>query len=151
MHTILKMLLLRLKYKSSNNLLKCCRLFATANVPNAEEYTDTPQYPPILDLSYDKVQERKIEAYCEKIKAVKTVEEKQIKLNMPRYYGFKCYMLYENNIPYDNLQLVQHITKTHLIKDSFPDYYDNITVDGVLETIKSDIEDAILLELDGYR
>ncbi|KAF2900903.1 hypothetical protein ILUMI_05308 [Ignelater luminosus] len=142
------MLFLRLKYKSSNNLLKCCRLFATAN---AEEYTDIPQYPPILNLSLDKVRERRIQAYCEEVKAVKTVEEKQLKLNMPRYYGFKCYMFYENNIPYDNLELVQHITRTHLIKDSLPDYYNNIKVDSVLETIKSDIEEAILLELDGYR
>ncbi|XP_023030475.1 mitochondrial ribosomal protein S30 [Leptinotarsa decemlineata] len=127
-----------------------CRSLATA-LRNEEEYTSTPQYPPILDLSFKKKLQRKKEAVHEEIKGVKTIEEKQIKLNMPRYYGFKSYPLTENYSPYDNLTLAQHITKTHLIvNNNLPEFYKNIDVDKLVTEMKSEIEEAILIEFDGY-
>ncbi|KAJ8976948.1 hypothetical protein NQ317_010145 [Molorchus minor] len=130
---------------------KASKCFATA-VRNEEEYTATPQYPPILDLSFDSKLERKKQAVYEEIKNVKTIEEKQIKLNMPRYYGFKSYMLREDVIPYNSLDLIQHITRTHLIvNNNLPDFYKNVQVDDLIPTLKSEVEDALLLELDGYR
>lgn len=123
-----------------------------ASVLKNEEYTVTPQYPPILDLSYEKKLERRKEAMHEEIKAVKTVEEKQIKLNMPRYYGFKTYMLKENYVPYNNLPLAQHVTKTHLIvNNDLPDYYKTFSTDDLVSNIKSEVEEIILIELDGYK
>ncbi|XP_018574152.1 39S ribosomal protein S30, mitochondrial [Anoplophora glabripennis] len=121
-------------------------------VRNEEEYTATPQYPPILDLSFEKRLERKKEAMHEEIKAVKTVEEKQIKLNMPRFYGFKSYMLKEDYVPYNNLPLIQHVTKTHLIvNNDLPEYYKRFSVDDLVGNIKSELEEVILIELEGYK
>ncbi|RZC39772.1 28S ribosomal protein S30, mitochondrial [Asbolus verrucosus] len=127
-----------------------CRYYS-AILSKEDEYTATPQYPPILDLSPEKVRERAKEEEYEKIKAVKTVEEKQIKLNMPKYYGFKCYMLQENYIPYNSLPLIQYVTKTHLIENAkLPDFYNTIAVSDS-DALKADIEETILFELDGYR
>lgn len=126
--------------------------YLASTLRNEEEYTTTPQYPPILDLSYEKKVERRQETIHEEIKAVKTVEEKQIKLNMPRYYGFKSYMLKEDYVPYNSLPLTQHITKTHLIiNNNLPDYYKSFSVDDLVSNIKSEVEDAILIELEGYK
>lgn len=121
-------------------------------LPNESEYTSSPQYPKILDMSPKKIKERKNQNEDERIKAVKTVEEKQIKLNMPRYFGFKCNLLTEDHIPYDNLEMVQHVTRTHLIKSSkLPTFYEGIDTSNVITSIKKELEDAILFELDGYK
>ncbi|XP_967403.2 large ribosomal subunit protein mL65 [Tribolium castaneum] len=138
----------------NKNLLKRCKkfkCFSTA-VLQEDEYTATPQYPPILDMSPEKVRERRKEEEYEGIKAVKTVEEKQIKLNMPKYYGFKSYMLYEDYIPYNSLPLIQHVTRTHLIKnENLPNFYNDLDVTSALNDVKLDIEEAILIELARHR
>ncbi|XP_076258668.1 mitochondrial ribosomal protein S30 [Rhynchophorus ferrugineus] len=127
--------------------IKC---FSTVTQEN-EEYT-TPQYPPILDLSFEKRLERKKEVMHEEIKKVKTVEEKQIKLNMPRYYGFKTYVLLEEMIPYNDLHFVQHITRTHLIKNNtLPDYYNNIDESENLTEISEILQEALLMEVDSVQ
>lgn len=117
-----------------------------------DEYTNTPQYPPILDVSPKKVRERKKISVHEEIKAVKTIEEKQIKLNMPKYYGFKCYLFHENQIAFNTLPLTQHITRTHLIENTdLPDFYNSINIDSLCEKIKSEVEDAIVFQHDGFK
>lgn len=78
------MSLFRLNRNFTPRVLSKARCFSTPAPREEDEYTATPQYPPILDLSYEKKQERKIESKHNAIKDVKTVEEKQIKLNMPR-------------------------------------------------------------------
>lgn len=140
----------RIRINSYNKLPKL-RYYSSA-LHNESEYTSTPQYPPILDLSFEKRLERKKELIHDEIKAVKTVEEKQIKLNMPRYYGFKCNLFTEDRIPYNSLSLAQHITRTHLIIDNnLPDHYKNLQVDEMVKQLKSDIEELVFIELDGYR
>lgn len=127
------------------------RSIATTNIED-DEYTATPQYPPILDLSFKKRKDREKHAAHKEVETVPTIEEKQIKLNMPKYYGFKCHMFHENEIPYDQLNLVQYITKTHLIvNNDLPDYYKGVNVDKLCEDIKSQVEDALLIEHSGYR
>lgn len=136
------------------HLIQCFKeyKYMSTALSKADEYTSTPQYPPILDISHEKVVERKKQAEYEQIKAIKTVEEKQIKLNMPKYYGFKCYMLLEDHIPYNNLALIQHVTRTHLIRDyKLPKFYDTIDVSGVLESVKKDVEEMLLVEVDKFR
>lgn len=139
----------------NRSFIKCLKEYkylSTASVPQEDEYTSTPQYPQILDLHPDKVRERRKEAEYEAIKAVRTVEEKQIKLNMPRYYGFKCYMLHEDYIPYNNLPLIQHVTRTHLINnDNLPEFYNNIDVTSAVNEVKGDIEEVILIEMEQQR
>lgn len=140
--------------RNITNKFPICHKFSTAVLDN-EEYTTTPNYPPILDLSYEKVQERKKESNYEEIKAVKTVEEKQIKLNMPKYYGFKCYMFDNEKIPSGQLPLIQHITRTHVIvKDQLPDYYNQINginIDNLVNDIKKDIEEVLAMEYNHYQ
>lgn len=144
------MSIFRFKINGCNKVRKF-RFYSSA-LYNESEYTSTPHYPPILDLSYEKKQERKKEAENDEIKAVKTVEEKQIKLNMPRYYGFKTNLFTETNVPYNTLPLIQHITRTHLIIDNnLPDYYKKIQTDEHVQQLKSDIEDMVIIELEGYR
>lgn len=136
--------------------LNACNLpklrYISSALHNESEYTSTPQYPPILDLSFEKKLERKKEAVYEEIKKVKTIEEKQIKLNIPRCYGFKTHLFTEDRIPYHSLPLAQHITRTHLIVDNnLPEYYKNIQVDEHVKHLKADLEELILMELEGYK
>lgn len=129
-------------------LIKLGRCFSSP-VPE-EEYTNTPHYPPILDITPEKVRERKEISEHEAIKAVKTVEEKQIKLNMPRYYGFKCYLFHEDRIQFNSLPLVQHITRTHLIENTeLPSFYNSLNTDLLAEKIKNHVEEAILFQHEG--
>ncbi|XP_018321270.1 39S ribosomal protein S30, mitochondrial [Agrilus planipennis] len=144
-------MLARVPKEITRRLVLSVGRLSTATEVIETEYTETPQYPPILNLSPEKKLERKKDAYYEEIKKVKTVEEKQIKLNMPRYYGFKCYMLEEERIPYNNLAFTQHITRTHIIhQNNLPSYYDTINIDSSIPDIKEDIEEALILEHEGY-
>lgn len=122
----------------------------SSSIAEESEYTSTPQYPEILDLSLKAKLERKRAAIRDEILKVKTVEEKQIKLNMPKYYGFKTNLVQENDIPYNSLNYFQHITKTHLIvNDQLPEFYNTFNVDDV--DVKSQVEEAIYLEIEGYK
>lgn len=144
------MFLQRVNPKFFRKGFKWRRYYATS-LKADEEYTATPQYPEILDTSHEKIVERRNARLHDEIKKIKTVEEKQIKINMPKYYGFKCYILKEDVVPYNNLQLTQHITRTHLIEsNTLPTYYDTINVDNVVESIKSEIEELLLMEYNGY-
>ncbi|CAH1993471.1 unnamed protein product [Acanthoscelides obtectus] len=133
--------------------LNGARYFAIAvHNPEQDEYTSKPHYPPIEDLSFREKLKRKKAKLHDEIRNVKTVEEKQIKLNMRRYYGFKCYMVNEGYCPYNNLPLAQHITRTHLkAEKKLPQLYDNIDVSSLATQLKNDVEEIILIETEGYR
>ncbi|XP_044761945.1 28S ribosomal protein S30, mitochondrial [Coccinella septempunctata] len=139
------------RWQKTARLMKPNKFFSTAAVES--EYTATPEYPPILDLSKKEVMKRTRQDRDEKLKDVKTVEEKQIKLNMLKYWGFKTYMMLEDHIPYNNLTLAQHVTRTHLsINQDLPKYYENIGVNSsISEGLKEELFEALLLEVDGYR
>lgn len=116
------------------------------------EYTETPQYPPILDMSTQAKKLRERETLYQKIKEINTVEEKQIALNMPKYYGWKCILLNENKVPYNAMPLVQYYTRSHFIPvENLPEYYNETgeAADLVVQEIKALIEEAILIENDG--
>uniref|UniRef100_A0A1Y1M8U9 28S ribosomal protein S30, mitochondrial n=1 Tax=Photinus pyralis TaxID=7054 RepID=A0A1Y1M8U9_PHOPY len=131
-------------------LLKYRRLYVTSLASVEDEYTKTPQYPEIVDLAPFEVKKQDAQDYYETIKAVKTVEEKQIKLNMPKYYGFKCFMLHENAIPYNNLNLTQYLTKTHLIENNQLPIVCPTMEHVNLEALKRDVEDVLILAHEGY-
>ncbi|CAG9772224.1 unnamed protein product [Ceutorhynchus assimilis] len=145
----------RLNRNLTSRILTKSRSLATTAVtaPQQEddEYSATPQYPPILDLSVEKKLERKRATKSDEIRNAKTVEEKQLKINMPRYYGFKSFMFIEERIPYNSLSLAQHVTRTHLIKTKdLPEYYQNINVED-LEIISKDVQETLLMEIDGIQ
>lgn len=123
-----------------------------AVLADQNEYTETPEYPPILDMSLKARKLREREALYQKIKEINTVEEKQLALNMPRYYGWKCVMLNETKIPYNAMPLVQYYTRSHFIPvDKLPDYYNDTeeTANLVVQEIKALIEEAIVIENEG--
>lgn len=145
------MSLIRINRTLAPRILSQRKCLSTVAPRESDEYTATPQYPPILDLSPEKNIERKKQAVYDEIKAVKTVEEKQIKLNIPRYYGFKSYMLFEDVIPYDSLKLAQHVTRTHLVKSNvLPEFYNKIEIENVGD-ISTQIQEALLMEIEGIQ
>lgn len=116
------------------------------------EYTEIPEYPPIVDTSLQGRKLRERQNLHEKIKNVKTVEEKQLALNMPRYYGWQCVMFHENKIPYSAMPMVQGYTRSHFVPiEKLPECYNDTSgVAGeAVKEIKSQIEDAIAMELEG--
>ncbi|CAH0724918.1 unnamed protein product, partial [Brenthis ino] len=128
------------------------RTFAQALQAEENEYTDTPVYPPILDMSLQGRKLREREALHQNIQKINTVEEKQIALNMPRYYGWQSVVLNENKIPYNAMPLVQYYTRTHFKQiEKLPDLYTGLSSmsDTVVQEIKTYIEDSIAIEKEG--
>lgn len=116
---------------------------------NQNEYNETPEYPPILDMSIDSRKHRERLILHKKIQEINTVEEKQIALNMPRYYGWRCVMLNEDRIPYNAMPLVQCYTRSKFIPvEKLPDIYSESeeVAAAVVQDIKLQIEDAIAIE-----
>lgn len=128
------------------------RTFAQALEAEENEYTDTPVYPPILDMSLQGRKLREREALHQNIQKINTVEEKQIALNMPRYYGWQSIVFNENKIPYNAMPLVQYYTRTHFKQiEKLPDLYTGLSSmsDTVVQEIKTYIEDSIAIEKEG--
>ncbi|KAJ8714549.1 hypothetical protein PYW07_002774 [Mythimna separata] len=120
-----------------------------AALSEQNEYSETPEYPPIVDTSLQGRKLRERQTLHQKIKEINTVEEKQIALNMPKYYGWKCVMLNEDKVPYNAMPLVQYYTRSHFIPvDKLPQYYEEFSgsADAVVQEIKALIEEAILIE-----
>ncbi|KAH8421486.1 hypothetical protein KR009_009693 [Drosophila setifemur] len=76
------------------------------------EYLAEPEYPEIRDLTFKARKQRDAAEWHEEIRQVPTVEEKLIKINMPRYYGYKVIDFNDNKTPYNALPLTQHYTRT---------------------------------------
>ncbi|XP_063990805.1 large ribosomal subunit protein mL65 [Diachasmimorpha longicaudata] len=110
------------------------------------------QYPPIQDTSFKASFRRYQEKKHATVKAVKTAEEKMIKLNFTRYWGFKTLMYEEGRIFYNELPHSQYITRTHVISEAkLPEFYDNLvepeTLEELVKEIKGFFEDGIAFEL----
>ncbi|XP_043277683.1 39S ribosomal protein S30, mitochondrial [Venturia canescens] len=121
------------------------------SVPVVNQTETEPQYPPIKDLFFKAHFKRQREELAKGIADARTVEEKMIKLNMPRYYGFRSVMLTESNLQYNAIDQIQYITRTHVPKEpGLPSYYDHvITPEGLQENItkiKESIEDCLVFE-----
>jgi Mitochondrial 28S ribosomal protein S30 (PDCD9) len=93
--------------------LRHYRSLVTNALANQEEYNRLARYPEIKDISAKARKVEKNEAYHEEVKQLNTVEEKLIKLNMPKYYGFKCIMLHDKKFPYNSLPMSQYACRTH--------------------------------------
>lgn len=148
------MLLCRTNYSFS--LSKCyLRTFATSALPNnSNDYSAEAIYPEIKDLSFKSKKKEKQQLWHEKIKQLKTVEEKLLEVNMPKYYGYKCTMLNQEKIAYNNLPLIQNCTSTVFHEtDNLPDLYklNETPIDSFVDSIKSDFENALLFELTEFK
>lgn len=134
------------------NHTKC---LGTKPVPVLEdEYTKHPEYPPIADLSFRSNLLKRRKHWYDQIKSLSTVEEKLLAINMPRYYGYKCLMLTDTEFSYNCLPFIQHSTRTILDTSAgLPLFYKQLTdtADTFIDSIKADIESAIVFEHTGYR
>ena len=125
----------------------------TQSQVNNDEYTEVAQYPEIVENSYKNQRAKKILRWHEKIKAISTIEEKLIEINMPRYYGYKCLMLGAQLFPYNSLPFIQYITNTELEVQEFhtsASEEESKKIENFLGLIRSEIADAVEFELDGY-
>lgn len=122
-------------------------------VLDGDEYTKDADYPPIQEVTFTANLLRKRTTWYEHIRQLNTIEEKQIALNMPRYYGYKCVLLPDNKFHYNCLPFVQHSTRTALRSTGLPEYYEPLRVraDKHLASIREDIESAIAFESVGYK
>lgn len=122
-------------------------------VLDGDEYSKDAEYPPIQEVSFTANLMRKHESWYDHIQKLNTVEEKQIALNMPRYYGYKCLLLPDDKFHYNCLPFVQHSTRTALRTTGLPEYYEPLRVraDKHLASIREDIESAITFESVGYK
>lgn len=83
-----------------------------------DEYSGRSGYPNILDLSFTARKMREREIWNQQTQNVVTVEEKLIKLNMPRYYGYKVVNL-GDRLPYNCLPATQYYTRTIFTETNF--------------------------------
>lgn len=121
-----------------------------------------PAYPEIQDLSFKARKQKDAANWHEEIRQVPTVEEKMIKINMPRYYGFKVVDFNDSKIPYNALPLTQHYTRTVLedlpsetdkkaqAKDSEQEQ-EQPSVDGLFKAARGDVIDALEFAHDYYK
>lgn len=149
-----KFVMLKLGSFRNKNLLVAYRQLSTLqNASN--EYSEEPEYPPILDPSLRAKKGRRLHEWYEKIKKIGTIEEKFIELNLPRYYGHKCLMLDDKMYPYNTLPFFQYATNTEFVNTEThaPAVSEEEAkkVDNFLNLIRSDLQDALEFELDGYQ
>nr|CAD7459808.1 unnamed protein product [Timema tahoe] len=143
------MYLIRIRHK--NNIIPLIRssLRYYSSV-NENDYSETPEYPPIIDDSLDARKKRRKLSWHDKIKRLKTVEEKLFEINMPKYYGWRCFLLKEGVIPYNSLNFTQYATRTYLVKnEDLPAYYSKEIEEEascLADSIQSQVEDSILFE-----
>ena len=98
-----------------------CRQFH--GPPKKEEYSDKAEYPPIRKFkSKDEEKYSELKSF---MKSLQTVEEKQIYLNKPKYYGWYSCVMKNTKIGPTTLDFLQFVTNTtigtvqHLIHGNF--------------------------------
>ncbi|XP_068158921.1 large ribosomal subunit protein mL65 [Drosophila tropicalis] len=114
-----------------------------------------PEYPAIKDLSFKARKEQIAVDWHEELRQVPTIEEKLIKVNMPRYYGYKVVQLTDKQIPYNALGLTQHYTRTKLEEVPVKGKEEATTTDqkqleSFVQTARGDLIDALEFSHDYY-
>lgn len=135
-----------------NNNFKFSRLFSNVVQPEVLR-NEAVEYPPIKDVSKEARKIKKKLDWRDTIKRCPTIEEKIIQLNIPRYYGYKCLMLENNDFPYNSMPFIQYVTKTEFqeLAEQIKDEKEAKKIEGFLGLIKSDIQDAVEFEIDAYK
>lgn len=113
--------------------------------PKVDEYVEKAVYPEIFDVSKKAQETRARETWFKEIQDLKTVEEKVIKVNMPKYYGFESIMLNDQNFRYDSLRHLQHWTRTQFEPSLPSDWCKHSAeeIDALTNEVKSAIEDSL--------
>lgn len=109
-----------------------------------EEYTEKPEYPEILDQSHEAKVLRKKQSWYDKIKKLETIEEKQIKINMPRYYGYKVVALNDTRIRYNSLPMIQHYTRTLFERtDKVPETLESEQLNSLVKSVSGEFQESV--------
>uniref|UniRef100_A0A1I8MAF7 28S ribosomal protein S30, mitochondrial n=1 Tax=Musca domestica TaxID=7370 RepID=A0A1I8MAF7_MUSDO len=137
-----------------------CRLYNSTTTKNAlaatqkatdnDEYWETPQYPEIKDTSFDGRKKDEAKTWHEQIQKTPTVEEKLIKINMPRYYGYKVVHMNEERLPYNCLPAIQHYTRTHF-EPMENEVKEDEKLSAFVTALKERIVDVVEFSHDFYR
>ncbi|CRK97810.1 CLUMA_CG011186, isoform A [Clunio marinus] len=131
------------------------RQLSTALQQQISENAETSEvvYPEILDQSLKARGARKTFEWHEKIKKIGTIEEKIIELNMPKYYGWKCLMLENKFYPYNTFPFFKYVTNTefHEQPQTARNEKESKQIESYLTLMKSELQEAIEFEIDGYK
>ena len=132
---------------TKRTLISHCRRISSYFQPSESEYVNEPIYPPILDVSFQAIRDRKIEATAQKVTNLSTVEEKLIELNAPKYYGWWACRLNEGQISYNALPFTQFATRTCLA-NGLPSTYNDLEeiASNSVPIVKSKLIDLLLHE-----
>ena len=93
--------------------------------PKQDEYVKEAQYPEIP--KYNSQHEKEYDSLKDQMKKLKTVEEKQIFLNKPKYYGWYSCVINPSNVKTNSLDFLQYVTNTTIIDDDLPESMNNLT------------------------
>ena len=89
-----------------------------------EEYVKEAQYPEIPQ--YFTESEAEFAALKEEMRKLKTVEEKQLYLNKPKYYGWYSCVMDPNKVLPTSLDFLQFVTNTTIVNDDLPNPLKNL-------------------------
>lgn len=110
-----------------------------------DEYTDVPEYPPILDVSTEAKKKRKTEAWHQKITDLPTLEQKLMELNMPKYYGYWACRLLDTKPTLQGTSFTQYATRTHVVEGLPEGYHEKEAAATLAKELKGPVEDLLLL------
>lgn len=140
--------------KVKDSSFRYCSSATTSTIPseNVPETVPKVQYPPILDMSKEAVQDREKIAWHDEVKKVQTIEEKLLKINVPYYYGLRTIPLNDQYV-YNCLPYMQHWTRTQVEKELPGDWYPHTAeeVDALVNNIREEFIEAILFQYQDYR
>jgi len=104
-------------------LLSARAIHGPAMPTNEELYDEVAQYPAIPRFRNE---DEKMEAeHAEKVKGMRTVEEKQYYVNLPKYFGWKAYVMDTAKVPPAALPSVQFTTNTTTV-EGLPSPYNDL-------------------------
>lgn len=128
-------------------------LSAKSHPLSFEEYTEKPEYPEILETTPEARRLRQKQSWHEEIKNLWTVEEKQIKINMPRYYGYKVIALDDTRVRYNSLPMIQHYTRTLFEKmDKLPGAVESQQqLDSLVKAISGEFQESVEYAIEFFK
>ena len=120
--------------------------------PMEEVYDEVAKYPAIP--TFENEDEKEEAHLAERVKRMGTVEEKQYFLNMPKYFGWKCYMLKSSRLPTSFLAPLQYFTNTTLVDEgTFPAVYSDSDLDDkagkLADSLQPFLKDILQFSLHG--
>jgi len=110
--------------KPAKAALTSARTIHGPAIPTNEElYDEVAQYPEIPRFrTEDEKSEAEVKA---KVKAMKTVEEKKYYVNLPKYFGWRAWLLDTSDVAPASLPATQFVTNTTVV-EGLPESYNSL-------------------------